>query len=481
MAILFQPYFFFWIYAFFSAACIGLAFAVDFLPLLALPLVFPIVWLGINNFRVLYFLLLASLPLSYEVNFSDTLATDLPSEPLLIGLMLITFLFLLTNPGVLPSSISLNPVALLVLLHTVWFLVASIHSVNIVVSLKIFLAKVWYVAVFVYLTAIVIRNENSFRTAFWCIFLSLLVASLAIFVRHGFTAFEFETINQCVGPFFTNHVNYALMLMAFYPFLWHASSWYDKRTWQKSLLNFSKLFFAVAIFFSYTRAAMVALFLFVPFYFILRWRLIKYIIPVILILAVAGVAYMADNNRYLKHAPDYNETIWHDEFDEHISATFEGKDVSSMERLYRWIAAGRMIAENPWWGVGPGNFYPTYKKYAVTSFETWVSDNQERSSLHNYFLTLWVEQGVAGLLIFLGLLIATFLVAEKTYFKLLKERSKTAGLVMATSQSLMSICFSLLLNDMVETIKLGSLFWINISLIVIVSTGLLSYSNSKQA
>ncbi|MCS6819257.1 MAG: hypothetical protein NZ522_04845, partial [Chitinophagales bacterium] len=266
MAILFQPYFFFWIYAFFSAACIGLAFAVDFLPLLALPLVFPIVWLGINNFRVLYFLLLASLPLSYEVNFSDTLATDLPSEPLLIGLMLITFLFLLTNPGVLPSSISLNPVALLVLLHTVWFLVASIHSVNIVVSLKIFLAKVWYVAVFVYLTAIVIRNENSFRTAFWCIFLSLLVASLAIFVRHGFTAFEFETINQCVGPFFTNHVNYALMLMAFYPFLWHASSWYDKRTWQKSLLNFSKLFFAVAIFFSYTRAAMVALFLFVPFY-----------------------------------------------------------------------------------------------------------------------------------------------------------------------------------------------------------------------
>ena len=34
----------------------------------------------------------------------------------------------------------------------------------------------------------------------------------------------------------------------------------------------------------------------------------------------------------------------HNEFSDHVSSTFEGKDVSSMEQIYRWVAGGHMIA-----------------------------------------------------------------------------------------------------------------------------------------
>lgn len=467
----------FWGYGLLTVTCIASAFIFDFLPLVGLPALVPVIWLGLTNFHWLYFLLLASLPLSFEYSFSPSLATDLPTEPLMVGLMLVTFFYLISRPKTLSQQFLNHPVLLLLLLHVAWFFIASINSLNFTVSIKIFIAKIWYVAVFIYLTAIVVNSINRLKVAFWCIFSTLLFASSIVFFRHALTGFGFEEINSCVGPFFSNHVNYALMLMSIYPFVWLAATWYEKGTWQKMLLNFAKLFFLIAIYFSYTRAAMGAVLLMLPFYFVVKWRLVKVALAIVVVGAILGVAYIADNNRYLKHAPEFDETIWHDEFGDHISATFEGKDVSSMERIYRWIAGARMIAERPLMGVGPGNFYPYYKKYAVSSFETWVSENQERSTIHNYFLTLWVEQGVVGLLLFIMLTAAIFIVAENTFHR---QNAANANVVMTASISIMSIYVSLTLNDMLETDKIGTLYFFFVSLVVILSTHGLANANAEQ-
>jgi O-antigen ligase len=68
-----------------------------------------------------------------------------------------------------------------------------------------------------------------------------------------------------------------------------------------------------------------------------------------------------------------------------------------------------MFDDSKWLGHGPGNFYPTYKKYTVTEFSTYLSDNDEKSTVHNYFLLLLVEQGIIGLAIFLALSILIFI------------------------------------------------------------------------
>jgi O-antigen ligase len=468
-----------WSYGFFTIACIVLSMYLEFKPLLLAPALIPAVWIGLNNFPQLYYILLFFLPLSMEFSFTPSLGTDLPSEPLMIGLMLVTFFYLIKNQDALPQKFYKHPLLLLLFLHLGWIFIATLNALNFTVSVKIFTAKIWYITVFVFLTAIVINSFSKFQKAFWCIFFPLLATAIVTMIRHANKDFGFEDINRCVTPYFANHVNYALMLVVFYPFIWLATTWYEKHSWQWWILTFAKVFFIIAIYFSYTRAAMAAAVVMIPFFFIIKWRFMKVALAIATIVALAGVAYMVDDNRFLKHAPEFDSTIYHDEFSDHMSATFEGKDVSSMERIYRWIAGGRMIMDRPLMGVGPGNFYPYYKKYAVASFETWVSDNEERSTIHNYFLLLFVEQGILGLLIFLAFTAYIFLLGENLYHQMANDYQK--NILMAVMLSLMAIYLSLTLNDMLESDKIGTLFFFNVSLLLIFATKPLLDSKRQQS
>jgi O-antigen ligase len=95
-------------------------------------------------------------------------------------------------------------------------------------------------------------------------------------------------------------------------------------------------------------------------------------------------------------APNFERTITHTEFDNLIEATYKLEDISSMERVYRWMAGIEMIKDRFWFGFGPGTFYSNYKAYSISRFQTYVSDNPDQSGIHNYFLMTWVEQGFIG-------------------------------------------------------------------------------------
>jgi O-antigen ligase len=141
------------------------------------------------------------------------------------------------------------------------------------------------------------------------------------------------------------------------------------------------------------------------------------------------------------------------------------EDVSTMERVYRWVAGSQMIQERPWTGFGPSSFYTHYTKYTVRSFETYVSDNPEKSGIHSYYFMTLVEQGVIGLLIFLGLIFSVILGGERVYHQLNDE--KTKRYIMAATLSTVVICALCLINDLIEADKIGPFFFLNASLIVI--------------
>ena len=65
--------------------------------LLALPLLIPIGIWAVLNFKRLYFFLLALIPLSIEFDVTESLATDLPTEPLMAGFLLIALFYLIRN------------------------------------------------------------------------------------------------------------------------------------------------------------------------------------------------------------------------------------------------------------------------------------------------------------------------------------------------------------------------------------------------
>jgi O-antigen ligase len=122
-----------------------------------------------------------------------------------------------------------------------------------------------------------------------------------------------------------------------------------------------------------------------------------------------------------------------------------------------------MFKTHPWMGFGPGNFYPYYKSYTLASFETYVSDNPERSSTHNYALMLLTEQGTIGLAIFILLTVVIFIYGERIYHQTKDEDNKK--IVMALLLMLAMVYVNLTLSDMLESDKVGPFFFIGIALL----------------
>ena len=73
---------------------IWLGILLDFWLLWGIPVLVLVSFLGIVDFQVLFFLLLALIPLSTELYLPNGFATDFPTEPLMVGLMLVTVLWL---------------------------------------------------------------------------------------------------------------------------------------------------------------------------------------------------------------------------------------------------------------------------------------------------------------------------------------------------------------------------------------------------
>jgi O-antigen ligase len=350
------------------------------------------------------------------------------------------------------------------LCHWAWIFLAALNSVHFIVSFKQFLAKTWYITTFGVLSAIIIRTQEDLKKAFWYIYIPLTLLMVQVLIRHAIKGFSFEDINKPMYPFFRNHVNYAAIISVFFPFILLARSWYAHGTFKHRLMNFSVLFYIVAIYFSYTRTCYLALLLIYPVYYIIKHRWMKQALLVLTIGVTFLLVRLFHQNHFLEYAPSYAQTIYHDDLGSHLSSTFEGTDVSSMERVYRWVAATRMFKDHPWMGFGPGNFYPNYMHYTLSDFETYVSDNPERSTAHDYPLLVLVEQGSIGLGIFLFLTFTIFIYGETLYHRMATADDKR--IVLTLLLVIVMVYINLLLSDLLESDKVGPFYFMSIALLV---------------
>ena len=118
-------------------------------------------------------------------------------------------------------------------------------------------------------------------------------------------------------------------------------------------------------------------------------------------------------------------------------------------------------------GFGPTSFFREYKSYTQPAFKTWVSKNEEQSTVHNYFLLLIIEQGAMGLLIFLLLLGVMFWHTQKIYHS--TQQRKLKVMMGAVGALLVMQCVINSLSDLIETDKVGSVFYLCLALIIVAS------------
>lgn len=446
-------------------ACLFGAVITEVYLLAALPAVFLLGYLTVLHFRLPFWLLLLSIPFSVEIYLPGGLGTDLPSEPLMWLLLGLGVVYALRHGRELSGAPLRHPITLLLFLHLGWILLTTLTSSDFIISLKYALAKSWYVAAFFFMSLFCLKTEKDYRRLFWLIFPALSLTILLVLVRQAMMGFAFDGINSVMGPFYRNKVMYASLSVVFLPFLWFARYWYPAWSAKRWLLGAGLLLFLVGIYFSYTRAAMGCVMVAVGGYYIIRWKLTRWILLAGVVVTGLAVAFLTTNYKYLDFAPQYERTVYHDKFDNLLAATYKLEDISTMERVYRWVAGGRMLADRPWLGFGPGTFYFVYRSYTVINFRTYVSNNPEKSGVHNYYLMVATEQGVIGLLLYLAFAFFTLLKGEQIYHRLRTPWRK--HMLMAALLSLIIIHTLQVMNDMLETVKVGSLFWLCTAVVVV--------------
>jgi O-antigen ligase len=419
-------------------------------PALLLPaLAVPALVLAATRWQWLYYGLFLTLAFSHEISLTGGLKMDVPSEPLLLALTGCVPLALLLGPGSLRQLAPRewrHPLLLLPFLLVAWAGFDTYFSVDKVKSIKYLLAKCWYLTPFLLGSLLVLRRPADFWRLAACYVGSAVVSLLWVLPRHASIGFSFGRVNWALQPFYVNHVVYATTLALLLPFA-------------GGLLLFGLLL-------SYTRASWLAVPVAGIYYVVMRLRLTRVLLLVIVLSTAGLVTYLVSSQNYIRFRPDYKRTTWHgNSFAAHLKSTYKLQDVSGMERVYRWVAAARMVAAKPLTGSGPSTFTPEYKRYTVTSFRTYVSANRLGSTVHNYFLLQLAEQGIPAFVLFCTLVGMALLTAERLYHAT-RLHPELRRVVVVVTLSFVIIVFHLLLNELVENDKIGSIFFVALALLV---------------
>lgn len=209
--------------------------------------------------------------------------------------------------------------------------------------------------------------------------------------------------------------------------------------------------FAFLLFLTRSYSAWIAIFLGLFFFEIVRIRNIRaranYILVgannysplrhgrgyAVVFLAFAGILFLSQwNNPRFEHFFD------------------PGSRSSFASRVMIWQSAGKMIADSPVFGIGPGNFqacYLAYQKHFPPYLEWSVPEP------HNIFLAFWLGSGIIGLLGF-GFLVFWWF---RNVFQGMKKEGDHLLLTLA------AIMIAMLVHGLVDTpywrISLSYIFW----------------------
>lgn len=410
--------------------------------------------LCIRHVRIAHLVLLCLIPLSAELHLPSGLGTDIPDEPLMWMLCLPIFVMVVRDRGPLPDTVRTHIIFRMLLVQWLWACTLIFFSSEPLLSVKFALAKAWYLLPFAAGAALFLTSRERLEHAAMALMSAMAVASIWVFCRQALDGFAFDKVNDAVRPLFRNHVNYSALLVTLLPL--PVMGAIISVRYRRHFIGLT-VFWLLCIFLTYSRGAWVA----VPAGLITIWA-VRHRLVATLALAAACVVlllgtYLANGNRYLDHRPDFNHTVYHADLAGHIQATYRMRDLSTAERFHRWIAAVRMMDGHWLQGHGPNTFYPTYKSYVVNVFRTWVSDNRERSTVHNYFLLLLTEQGIPGLVFFVALLALMFRTASRMYHEGDDPFRRTLALTLA---AMLGVIITLnVMSDLVETDKIGGLFY----------------------
>ncbi len=441
------------LFAVLQAVAIGLEFYYFSL----LPIVLLILLLAFSRIDILLLSVVFMAPVS--VNLEDLglegLGLYLPTEPLLVGLMLLFILKLLANQTI-DKRIFTHPVSWSIYAYFTWIFLTSFTSAQPLVSFKFLVSRAWFVVSFFFMAVHLFKEKKNIDRFVWLYIFPLFFVMIYTMVRHAMEGFEHDPAHWVMTPFFADHTSYGAALAFTLP-VFVGMFFTDKlKSTTKLLLLPALAVFCTALVLSYTRAAWVSLLaagvVGVFLYFRIKLRTLVF-------LAVAGGFFLFFTLEQLLMDLERNKQDSSDSLTEHVESISNiSSDASNLERLNRWNAALRMFEERPIVGWGPGSYSFEYAPFQSAADRTIITtDSGDAGNAHSEYLGPLAEMGILGPLLYLFIIISVTITAFRVVYRLPNGHLKM--LALTCYLGLFTYYVHGILNNFLDTDKISCLFW----------------------
>jgi putative inorganic carbon (hco3(-)) transporter len=429
-----------------------------FYPYNLLPLVFFVGYFAIFHLQKLILLLAFCTPLSFtlkDLGLTEGPNLSLPTEPLMAILMLMYILSNLHQP-IYDRKFSRHPLTLLIAVQLIWMLITTFTAVNVVVSLKYFISRLWFIFSCYVIVQHLLQNRKNLMNLVMAYATALAIVVFYTITIHAQYNFNDKAADWVVGPFYNDHTAYGAALAMYIPvmlsFLFMKTS--TKLTKIYALCLF--MLFMLAIILSFARAGWLSLVVAIGILVTLQLK-IKFRTLMLTLFSSAAVFFVFQNEILM--AMGRNSTNAEGGFENNVQSVSNiSTDASNLERLNRWSCALRMWKDKPVFGFGPGNYMFSYAPYQISGELTIISTNfGTGGNAHSEYLGPLAEQGILGMLLMVILLFYAASLGYRLVYSLADydDRMLCTGLFLG----LMTYFVHGLFNNFLDSDKLSLPFW----------------------
>ena len=431
----------------------------------ALPAVLLVIWALVGSLDRLLFFIVFATPLSINMEQLDLggIGVSLPTEPLMVGVMLLFLLKLGLEKEVVPPEVWRHPITVVVLAQLLWMAVCIVPSSMPVVSMKFLLARMWFVTCMFFLMTRLFTERRHMHTFFWVYLPGLAIVIAYTLINHAQYHFEHDPAHWVMTPFFKDHTSYGAIIAFFLPFTVAAVGMPDYSRTRKGVALALLVLLTAGLVFSYTRAAWVSLAGALGMFLVMRLRVPLW--ALLLVLLAGGGVYLLERDQ-ITIALERNREESSDDLGEHVrSISNISSDASNLERINRWNSALRMWQERPVFGWGPGTYMFQYAPFQAAEDRTIISTNFGLGgNAHSEYLGPLSEQGVPGMLLMVALVMVTAVRAMRLYGRL--EDQEDRRLLMAAFLGLVTYYLHAVLNNFLDLDKASVPFWAFTAMVV---------------
>jgi O-antigen ligase len=457
------------------AACVafavlnGLLVAREVYWLNLLPAVLLVLWAMVASLDRLMLFIVFTTPLSINLEELDLggIGVSLPTEPLMVGITLLFVLKLGLERRVLDPAVLAHPITLVIGLHLLWMAVCIVPSSMPVVSVKHFLARLWFVTTMYFVATLLFRRQGTMRAFGWSYVAGLSIVVVYTLIRHAQYDFAHDPGHWVMEPFFKDHTSYGAALALILPFLVTSALMPANSRTRRGLALVLLVVIGTGLVFSYTRAAWLSLAGAVGMLLVMRLRIPAWAL-LIGGVTLGGLYYV--NEERITLALERNREESSDDLGEHVrSISNISSDASNLERINRWNSALRMWKERPVFGWGPGTYMFQYAPFQASADRTIISTNFGLGgNAHSEYLGPLSEQGVPGMLLMLVLVGLVTHRALKLYARMPTGTDRL--MLKAAYLGLVTYYLHGALNNYLDLDKASVPFWGFTAMVVVLDT-----------